>query len=414
MFKNFNLKIENFFLTFLFFLLSIILINSSFVSSFIWKLPIIFQDLKTIIKWLECHNLGINLYELNNCIEMDFVYGKILLLLPFNESFYFFYTKILPYILIYFSIYYVVKLIQVNNLKTLILLTLTIINPSTFLLFERANIDLLIFVIFMFSFYNRIYFINWFLYFYLTFFKIYPIILFLNIFLEKKRSIRNIASIFLFIFVISLIYLSYNFQDYFYQLNNLNSAKAGYHYLFSLNSFAKILKYKFQINYILLILITYSTFIYLVLKLNKKIIIILNKDLISKVENSIEFKIFITSSVLIIFCYFIFSNIFYREIFLSGIIPLILKLQRFDKKNTIFKIIINLFLIKLIYSFIYAYFNVNDQIVYVDGQRIFSNIFLLAISIKSLIDFILMIIISALSIHFVTFLIKSSILFKRK
>ena len=331
-----------------------------------------------------------------------------------SKSLNFFYTKILPYILIFFSIYYVVKLIKVNNLKKLVLLTLMIINPSTILLFERANIDLLIFVIFMFSFYNRIYFINWFLYFYLTFFKIYPIILFLNIFLEKKRSIRNVTSIFLFILVISLVYLSYNFQDYFFQLNNLNAAKAGYHYLFSLNSFAKILKYKFQINYILLILITYSTFIYLVLKLFKKINIILDNVLISKVENIIEFKIFITSSVLIIFCYFIFSNIFYREIFLSGIIPLILKLQKFDKNHTLFKMTINLFLIKLIYSFIYAYFNVNDQIVHVDGQRIFSNIFLLAISIKSLIDFILMIIISALSIHLVTYLIKSSILFKRK
>ena len=413
MFKNFNLKIGNFFLAFLFFLLSIILINSSFVSSFIWKLPIIFSDLKIIVKWLECHNLGINLYEKNDC-AVDFIYGKILLFIPFNKSLNFFYTNILPYILIYFSIYYIVKLIQANNLKTLILLTLTIINPSIFLLFERANMDMLIFVILMFSFYNRIYFINWFLYFYLTFFKIYPIILFINIFLEKKRSIRNIVSIFLFILVISLIYLSYNFQDYFYQLNNIKVAKAGYHQLFSLNSFAKILKYMFKINYILLILITYSAFIYLVLKLYKKINIILDKDLISKFENSIEFKIFITSSVLIIFCYFIFSNIFYREIFLSGIIPLILKLQKFDKNHTLFKMTINLFLIKFIYSFMYAYFNVNDQIVHIDGQTIYSNIFLLIISIKSLIDFILMIIISALSIHFIKPLIKSSILFKRK
>ena len=100
--KSLNLKIINFFLSFLFFLLSLAIINSDFVSSFIWKLPVLFQDLKLTIKWLECHNLGINIYEENDCIGQGFTYGKIFFLLPYNSSLNFFYTKILPYILIFF------------------------------------------------------------------------------------------------------------------------------------------------------------------------------------------------------------------------------------------------------------------------------------------------------------------------
>ena len=54
-------------------------------------------------------------------------------------------------------------------------------------------------------------------------------------------------------------------------LSNLSGAKAGYHYLFSLNSFAKIGKYLFNLNYIFLLLATYSLFFYLTTKTYKKI-----------------------------------------------------------------------------------------------------------------------------------------------
>ena len=183
-------------------------------------------------------------------------------------------------------------------------------------------------------------------------------------------------------------------------LSNLSGAKAGYHYLFSLNSFAKIGKYLFNLNYIFLLLITYSLFFYFIAKTYKKISLefkeISNQNIFF---NSSEFKLFIISSYLSIACYIFFSNFFHREIFLIGTFPLILKLEGIFKKFPI-KFIINLYLIKLIYSYFYSYFNVNDGIAHINGVRIFSNWFIFIITIKSLIDYMLMIIISTLSLHY--------------
>ena len=114
---------------------------------------------------------------------------------------------------------------------------------------------------------------------------------------------------------------------------------------------------------------------------------------------SSEFKLFIISSYISITCYIFFSNFFHREIFLIGTFPLILKLDEIFRKFPI-KLIINLYLIKLIYSYFYSYFNVNDGIQYMNGERFFSNLFIIIITIKSSIDYMLMILISALSLYY--------------
>ena len=405
MFNFLNKEINKFLLSIIFFLLIIFIINNELVSKIIWWYPELFGDYLLPIKWLECNDLGFNYYENKDefigCSKRDFLYGKIFLEIPYTQKLNYFYNNILPYILIFFSIFLIVKIFKIQSVTSLAILILVIFNPSTFFLFSSLNIDVLIFILLIFTSLNRLYFINWFIYFFLTFVKIYPIILFLNIFYENhKRSIARIISIFLILFFLSLAYLYFNLNEYIYMLSNLSGAKAGYHYLFSLNSFAKIGKYLFNLNYIFLLLITYSLFFYFIAKTYKKISLefkeISNQNIFF---NSSEFKLFIISSYLSIACYIFFSNFFHREIFLIGTFPLILKLEGIFKKFPI-KFIINLYLIKLIYSYFYSYFNVNDGIAHINGVRIFSNWFIFIITIKSLIDYMLMIIISTLSLHY--------------
>lgn len=403
MFNYFNHKLTKTLLSIFFFILIALIINNEIIGKIIWWFPDLFGDLKTPIKWLECHNSGFDYYNNRNafteCSKREFNYGKIFLETPYIKKFNLFYIEILPYLLIFFSIFFIVKIFPIDNYLSLSILIFTIFNPSTFLLFSGANIDLLIFLLLIFTTFNRIYFINWFLYFYLTFIKIYPIVLFLGIFFENKnRNTIEIIAIYIILFSISLTYLYFNFSEYVYFLNNLSGAKAGYHYLFSLNSFAKIFKYLLNLNYIFLLIITYILFFYLVLYIYKKIV--LGLDAIKFISNNFynsEFKLFIISSYLTILCYVFFSNFFHREIFLIGIIPFILKFHRTFKMYQI-KYFVYLILIKFIFSYFYSYVNVNDEIQYVNNQRIFSNLFIIVVLIKAIIDYLLMILVSALSL----------------
>ena len=416
MFKILNNNISKIALSIIFFLLILFIINNELVSNIIWWFPELFGDLRTPIKWLECNNLGFNFYEDKDtfikCAKREFNYGKIFLEVPYSERLNFFYINLLPYVLIFFSIYFIFKIFDIQNYTSLSIIILSILSPSSFLLFSSANIDLLIFVLLIFTVLNRIYFVNWFIYFFLTFVKIYPIILFLNIFIEnRERGIKKIITISGALFILSSLYLYFNFSEYVYLLSNLSGAKAGYHYLFSLNSFAKVLRYLFDLNYIILILLTYTLFFYLSAKTYREISLKLGKSDHQSLDiYSLEFKLFIISSSLSIICYVFFSNFFHREVFLIGALPLIFKLDIILKKNP-FKIIIYLFLIKLFYSYIYSYFNVNDGIQYIDGQRVFSYLFIIIFSLKSLIDYLLMIMMTALWLYCVNIFYKN---FKNK
>jgi len=139
-------------------------------------------------------------------------------------------------------------------------------------------------------------------------------------------------------------------------------------------------------------------FFYLVLYVYKQIDLVLDSTkFISNSFYNLEFRLFITSSYLSILCYVFFSNFFHREIFLIGIIPFILKLHETFKIYQI-RYLIYLILIKFVFSYFYSYVNVNDGIQYVDNQRIFSNLFIIVMLIKAIIDYLLMILISALSL----------------
>jgi hypothetical protein len=409
-------KSENIFHLIIIFIITILLIHSELIGNLIWKDPLIYKvfgDHNTPIDWLQCHSLGIDLFT-NEKIECGigkeiskFNYGYIFLSIPYNKVLDIFYREYLPYTVIFLFIFMSIKITNPKKKVEKLIIYLALLNPSTLLLVERLNFDIFIYLASILIALNRIYFLNWFIAFYLTLIKIYPIILFVTIFIENnKRSLSNIFLITFFIASFSILYLFYFKEYYIFFIKNLGTAKAGYHYLFSLNSIPKIFKYLFDFNYQILLIIFYSLFIYLITKVYKNL-----GSLQSYLENNIytqDSKLFIIGSFTCVICFFIFSNYFYREVFLILIIPHVINLKN-NSKNNILNFLMYFLIIRYFYLFLYSYINVHDGINHIDGVRVFSKEFLLVIFIKALFDFILMSIISGILYLKIKILIKNKI-----
>ena len=170
--------------------------------------------------------------------------------------------------------------------------------------------------------------------------------------------------------------------------------KAGYHYLYSLNSLAKIIKYSIEFNYIFLLIVVYSSYIYLTIK----IFTFFKKKKVFTKKNFFfdeSLKLFLISGYISCFLFFLTSNYLYKEIFLISLIPYFLNRNSFTNNINIYAIIINLIIVRFLFLFPYSYFNIHDGINYINEQRVFSDIFITLITIKALFDLILMSIIGA-------------------
>ena len=328
-----NLRIiySNLFIISLLFLIQILLLNNNFIYNFIWPTENIFQDLIMPVKWLECHKAGIDIFKSSLCAGGTFAYGPMFLNLPINDVLKIFYLDYLPYLSLFLLITFIVVSFNRNNLLSLLLVILCTFNPSTMLLLQRMNLDIIIFLLIVFFSFNKFFILNWSLIFFLTFSKIYPIISGLIIFFEnEKRSLKKIFMIIIGIALLSLIYLIINLQTYIDFFNGLSANKAGYHFLFSLNAMPKILKYSFGFNYILSIIVIYLSFFLLIKILFKKFSHI-NFDQIK--YYNYEFKIFILGSTISLISFILFSNYFHREVFLILTIPFIISLYNFTKSK---------------------------------------------------------------------------------
>ena len=406
----FSKSIEKIIYIFLIFSISIILIKSSYLGNFYWQFSSLFVDHNHFIDWLECDAIGVNLFTsekliCNNRDVATFNYGNAILILPWNQSLDIFYRDYLPYVLIFIFILLTIKIINPQNNKDRILLFLCILNPSTLLAFDRLNVDLFIYVFAIIICFNRIYLINWLLTLFVSFIKVYPATLFVNIFFENlKRSLKSIMIIIIFIFLLTVVYFFY-FKDYvLFFLNNISGGKAGYHYLFSLNSLPKILKYVFDFNYQILLIIFYSLFIYSVVKFYKKYTC--NIEEIDDDIFSLNSKLFMIAGFLSIISFSIFSNWFYREIFLILMLPYVLH-NKIGPTYSFNNLFIHILVIRYIFLFIYGYINIHDNLTYVESVRVFSSKFLIIIFIKSIFDFFIMGIFSAILFR------KSKLCFKR-
>ena len=102
---------------------------------------------------------------------------------------------------------------------------------------------------------------------------------------------------------------------------------------------------------------------------------------------------------MLFFCFFVFSNWFYREVFLIATFPLIVNVYfKFNDKFS--KIILHFIIFRYLFLFIYAYFNINDHIKHINGIRVFSWEFILSISLKGFFDYMLMLLIGSILIYY--------------
>ena len=378
---------SNIFLTILFVVIINILLKSEILYDFIWGSQHgLFGDYKECINWLKRNYLGFDVFEGNNNFH-KLNYGPILLLLPFNLKLEIFYLNYLPYITIALLLFSITFLINPKNKIEYIVLFLSIVNPSTLLLIERMNLDIFIFLISIFIIFNRVYFINWILIFFLSFVKIYPAILGINIIFENKNR-KNLLLIFIILtfFLLSILYLYFNFEKY-QIIFEATFYKAGYHFLFSLKTIPKILKYLFHWNYIFLV-ITFliiftllTTYYYKLVKKNNLL------DLID--VYSLETRLFLLGSYILLICYLLFSNYFYREIFLIILFPFLFTLYNTRSINFL-TFFIYLIIFRYVFLFIYGYINVHDSITHINDVRYFSEKFLFTIILKGVIDIFLM------------------------
>jgi len=380
-----------------------VLLKSEILYDFVWQHQHgLFGDYKENIGWLKWNYLGFNVFQDDNDFH-KLGYGPIFLLLPFNLKLEIFYFNYLPYVTIALLLFSITFLINPKNKIQFAVLFLSICNPSTLLLIERMNLDIFIFLIAIFIIFNRVYFINWISIFFLSLAKFYPVILGINIILENKNR-KNLMLIFIILTfsLLSILYLYFNFEKY-QMVFDATRTKAGYHFLFSLKTIPKILKYFFHWNYIFLVITFLIIFTLLTIyyyKLVKRTNLL---DLINIYSS--ETRLFLLGSYILLFCYLVYSNYYYREIFLILLFPFLFKLHNIKSINFFIYFII----FRYAYLFIYGYVNVHDNITHINDVRYFSEEFLFIITLKGVIDIFLMSFIGS-----ILFLISKKLIYRFK
>ena len=344
------------------------------------KEKLLFGDFKYIFKVINCHNLGFNVYSENNCYQDSygsFVYGPIILIFPSIEKSLsdFIIDYLIAPILISFFVYLNIKILKPDSLFKYSLITLILFNPTTFFLYEKLNIDILIYIFLLTLVYltkNNI--IKFIIIFILSITKFYPAILSFYFLITEKISFKNIATFILFI--ISFLGFIFIFRENLNSvIGTLDYVSQSLRYSFSLNTLTKILIHltNFENKYIIkiiliLINIMAAYFIYnFYLKKSQKIMSNFNPDI----------YMFLLSSILSVSIYLLFGNNFYREIFLIGVIPYLMN----NYKIVFFKVALYIFIFKYVYLLIFfPYFYNADLNINIYAQML--------IGIKSTIDYV--------------------------
>ena len=378
-------------LTFCFLIIYFFLFSTGLIKYLALGSNAYFGDFQLFKNALNCVDKGLSPYigpsELK-CV--GFNYGHVILILtPFKKFFANSNQYILPFTFLTIFIATTIKLINPKNAFEFFLISLALLNPSSLLLIERMNLDILLYLIIVILAFNKLYLINWFLVAYSFLFKFHPFIFGIIIFVEKKkRKIINLFFIFIFILLISLIFIFLYKDEYTLMFRDSGAWKMGLHYLFSIKTIPKVLKESFSIHYGSSLLIFYVIFIYQTYQKSFKH----NIDL----EDIYSFnkKLFLLSSNSLLLCFLTFSNAFYREVFLILTIPYLLS----NMNNKYFKNVAFLLCFKYLFNFVYI-LDLNFETFYhVNDVRIYKNHFLITVFFKGLIDYILMLLIGGITL----------------
>ena len=349
----------------------------------------LFADWSVVVRANFCFQNGLDVFIKNPCDPWNrsHVYGQILLYLPFIKNLNKFYILYFPIIMGFLFIFITIGFFNYNKSIKNYTLVFFILSAPFITVIERANIDILIFlIIFLISKYKNI-FLNYILILIGSLSKFYPIC-FTAIFLFKK-NIKKIVLNTVLLSLIIFILLFFQYENLLKIFNNQVQFVGGNIYAFSIKSLINTINNFNMINnfnwikYFFIIMFLFFPFIliwYFFVK-NET-----NSHYFSEIfmEDVYENRLYIISSVTIISCYLIFQNIFYREIFFLGLLPWVLKNE--NKKNNIKD---------FYFYFILFKFTVSTILVYLvlAKDSLFSNFKPLMILLKHSIDFYLVTII---------------------
>jgi hypothetical protein len=351
----------------LIFFFFIILILYYFYPTIIYRyfiLPIqkgneiyLFGDWSVIISAIKCKLLDYNVFLNNPCdvVGRKHVYGSVLLFIPYFEKYDTFYFIYFPFIINIIFILSIIFHFKLSSLKEYFLCLVFIFNPSTLLLMERLNFDIFIFLSLIILCYFRNNILNLIFTSFLTLAKFYPLIFFPLFFFHSK--IKKIFTgfyygLFFIVLVAFVLYLdSYNLIEIF---KNTKQFSAQYKWSFNFLSLSKIplLLNIFSKNFLILFIIIFSfIFIYVGFIICRKVL--LKKNYILICSWNYNETLFLLSMGVLVFTYFAFNNWIYREIFLFGLIPLLLDLS---KNDLFFKKFINFIIFRMLFFILSSYF----------------------------------------------------------
>ena len=351
----------------------------------------IFVDWRVILHANICHEKGFDTYINNPCSPWNgkHVYGQILLYIPFITNFPNFYFIYLPIILNLIFLYTVINFFKYENTIGYICLFLIVFSAPIILAIERANIDIAIFLLLILISKNKNILINYLILILTTISKFYPICMAIIFLFKKKIKIITINIIF-FLLIIFLI-LFFQLESLIKIFDNRNQFTGSGIYNFSFGGLLNFLlnfkiiynskSYDF-IKYLILISLLITP-IFLVISLNLKKIFNNHSILNLFNEDIFENRVYILSSAVVLFCFFSFSNFFYREIFFVGLIPWLLKNRHLNESK-----FINLYFYILISKFF-----ISTVLVFLVMNNVFQNFNILMVFTKYCLDFYLIIIV---------------------
>lgn len=313
----------------------------------------IFADWAMPVKLAICHKLGFNIFYPSSCMDYPFNYGNIFLYIPYSQSFEKFYFFYFPAAICFLFVYSIVSLIKPKNFFEYFLLILIIFAPSSLLVIERANTDILIFLFIVLMVYSNSSTLNFAILTLISLAKYYPVALMVNFFIEKKRSIKQIIII-LLLFTLTIAFFFYltgeNLQLIQHKMKVISPTWGNQ---FSIRAFALISNKLVNYNYILILLMSYiffTIFTIIFFQFFKKI------NFINKIDiYSLEERLFILSGNLIFLVYLVTDNVHYREIFLILFLPFVMKLKN-TFENKIFKYLLYFIMFRYIFFIISNYF----------------------------------------------------------
>ena len=329
---------------------------------------LVFFDWQTMIFFNQCHANAVDVYSLKACDKKIFPYPMIWgygpsflwLPLPYFEKLNFFYLKLIPIILIFLFVYLVIRVINPKSKIGLFLTLFALISPSTIQLVEKFNFDLIIFITTILIIFSNTKIINSILILITASVKFYPIFLLYNFFFLKEKF-NKIFSYILIISIIFILYFYINIEDIkkIFDSDMLKNIPVGAKnfYIFAINDYLidrknnvfELLNFEYLMNIYKIIEFKFVNLILFIIFVISFINISLKKKILKINIFEIKSKLFMIGSTILIIAYFLHPNLYYREIFIILLIPLLISMH--ETYKGIFTYAIYFLLVKYLLDF---------------------------------------------------------------